>query len=210
MIYQRNTDGGVINPPIIQSYERDLHDANQRCDFAGILRLTAKYNAERNELVMADEGTDTGLGWTADDMRGGVGENATAFDIRPRFPEGQQYMPAGVDEAQLARDEQMRGEMREMRAMLAQLVAQGAAVPAGAMDTPTPAVDAAKPTGGTTISAGPSDKPTPYVEPSAPTGHTGISAGPVDAPNPAPPVNLIPGGGVVPAPDAPDATGNPS
>jgi hypothetical protein len=194
MIYQRNADGGVINPPVIQTYEQQIHDAAQRCDFAAILRLTADYNAERDRIVRFEEGGDSkGLGWSDDDMRGGVGEDATVQDIRPRFPDGPPQMPAGMDDAMLAEQQQLRGEVRELRMLLSQLAAQGQ-VPGVQQDAPTPTVDAAKPTGGTTVSAGPMDAPTPTVAAAAPTG---LMPGQGD----------IPTAPVTPATSATDATG---
>jgi hypothetical protein len=191
--YQRNADGAVINPPVIANFEQQMHDAQARVDFGAIIRVTAAYNAERDAIVKSEEGPDSkGLGWTDDDMRGGLKEDDGAYAIRPKFPDGsgQPIMPAGMDDAMLAEQQQLRGEMRELRALMAQLAAQGQ-VPGAAQDAPTPHVEAAKPTGATTVTAGPSDAPTPFVSAAQPTG-------------------LMPGEGGIPdtAPsDGTDATG---
>jgi hypothetical protein len=188
MNYTRNTDGGVINPPIIQSYERDIHDAAQRSDYAAIMRITADYNKARDEIVRFDEGGDSkGLGWSDDDMRGGVGPDATVQDIRPRFPDGPPQMPAGMDDAMLAEQQQLRGEVRELRLLIAQLAAQGQ-IAGAQQDAPTPTVEAAQPTGSTTVTAGPVDAPTPSV--------TAVK-----------PIGLMPGEGNIPANPVAPATG---
>lgn len=206
MIYQRNTDGAVLNPPVIPSYEIDLGAAAARCDFGTIVRLTADYNAARDAIVKHDEGTEKGLGWSARDMRGGVDENANALAIRPKFPtDGGQYMPVHSDDASLAEQQMLRAEVSELRAAIAALAASGA-LTGVQMDKPAPVVDAAQPLGSTDITAGPADKPTPPVAAAQPLGATGVTAGPAD------PVThgggLVPGAGVVhpPATGAPDAT----
>lgn len=205
MNYQRNADGAVINPPIIKRFEDDMHSAQARCDFGAIIRITAEYNRERDAIVKSEEGGERGLGWTDDDMRGGVGEDATALSIRPRFPDGPPQLPAGMDDALLVQNEQLRAEMREVRMLLAQLAAQGQ-VPDATTDKPTPVVEAAaKPLGGTGVTSGPMDKPTASVSASQPLGGTGVTAGPADPPNPAPPIYMPP-----PATDDPDATGEDS
>lgn len=208
-LYQRNADGGVINPPIIPEYEARIVAAMHAADYNSIARVTAEYNAERDTLVKSEEGDDsTGLGWSAQDMRGGLPEGATGADIRPRFPDGGPVMPAGMNDAQLAELQQARADMREMRAMMATLIQQGA-VQGQTMDAPTPSVEAAKPLGATTVTAGPADKPTPSVVAATPLGSTGVTAGPADPPNPTafPVPGLVPGGGNV-ATGAPDVPGD--
>lgn len=204
--YQRNGEGAVINPPIIQAYEREMHEAQAACDFGAMLSIGARYNAERDARVKADEGANSdGLGWTDDDMRGGVGEDATALTIRPRFPDGsgQPIMPAGTDDAMLAEQQQLRAEMRELRKLMAEMAAQGKTADVRT-DAPTPeVVSPTTPLGSTGVTAGPTDKPTPSVAASRPLGYTGVTAGQADPPNPTGPVVIPP-----PATDATDATGS--
>lgn len=167
-IYLRNADGGVVDPPIIRDYERRIFAAMEETDYLEIARLTGEYNQARDQRIKLEEGDDSpGLGWSDDDLRGGLREDQTGMDLRPSAPAG---MPVSVTDEQYRQNQVLLAQMREMQEQMRQLIEAGKTDQA--TDQPTQEPDApARPLGWTEPPAGaPTAKPNPTVAASEPTG----------------------------------------